>query len=175
MEAIEDQIRALQVSLKRQRTTIIGLSIFIVASRFASLLPSTGDASFDKVTCKEWWVVDKAGKERIKAMTFADGGAGMGWLDQYGQTRITVEVSPDGDADLHWLDRHGTERIKAGTSADGIAGMGWKDKNGKVRMAATTDDEGLASMCWFDNFANLRIATATKADGTPVYPSKDGN
>jgi hypothetical protein len=53
--------------------------------------------------------------------------------------------------------------------------MGWKDKNGKVRMAATTDDEGLASMCWFDNFANLRIATATKADGTPVYPSKDGN
>lgn len=175
METIEDQIRALKISLKRHRITIISLACVIVVGEFGRLLRPSGDAYFDKITCREWWIVDKAGNGRIKATTFPDGAAGMGWLDQHGQTRIIAELSPDDDAELRWLDKNGTERIKAGTSGDGIAGVGWLDKNRNVRMAATVDDEGVASMCWFDNFAKLRIATATKADGTLVYPTKDGN
>ena len=78
-----------------------------------------GDAKFGIITCKGWRVVDKDGKTRINATTFADGTAGVSWIDKDGKMRIIAATSADGRAGMQWDDKDGKMRIGAATLADG--------------------------------------------------------
>ena len=152
METIQEQLNALQTSVKRQRFAIIALASIIVAGGFIAAVRPVGDATFDTITCKGWKVVDKDGKERITAFTNPDGQALVRWLDKDEKVRIAAGIFADGEASVQWLDKDKKLRIKAGTFASGNAIVGWVDKDGK-----------------------LRIDASTRADGTVVLPTKDLN
>ena len=96
METIQQQIGALQISVKRQRFAIIALVGIIVAGGFVAAVRPVGDATFDKITCKGWSVIDKDGKERILAATLADGDATVQWRDKDGKQRISARIQADG-------------------------------------------------------------------------------
>jgi len=73
MDNIQDQIRALQTSVRRQRFAIVALATILAGSALIGAVRPAGDATFDTITCKEWRVVDKDGMLRINAATNADG------------------------------------------------------------------------------------------------------
>ena len=77
--------------------------------------------SFNTITCTEWRVVDKDGKGRIGAGTFADGQASVGWVDKDGKTRINAGTWEDGAAAVVWFDKDRKQRIVAGTFEIGRA------------------------------------------------------
>ena len=142
----------MQKSIKRQRFAIIVLAGIIVAGGFVAAVRPAGDATFDKITCKTWRVVDKDGKVRIGAVTLADG-----------------------EAAVQWLDKDGKLRIDASTLADGNAGVSWRDKDGKARIGASTFADGDAAMTWNDKDGKMRIMAATLADGTVFLPTQNDN
>ena len=72
METIQQQLNALQISVKRQRLLNIALHGVIVAGGFIAAVRPAGDAAFNKITCKGWKVVDADGKERITSRTDLD-------------------------------------------------------------------------------------------------------
>ena len=152
METIQQQIGALQTSVKRQRFAIIALVGIIVAGGFVAAVRPVGDATFDTITCKGWSVVGKDGKMRIAAVTLADGETGVFWYDKDGKVRIGASTLANGTAGVIWHDKDEKMRIGAGTHADGNASVIWSDKDGKVRIDA-----------------------ATLADGTVLLPTKDWN
>ncbi len=151
MDTIQEQIRVLQTSVRRQRFAIVTLASILAGSALIGAVRPAGDATFDTITCKTWTVVDKDGKKRISASTLADGSAGVSWWDKDGKSRISAGTGADGHAGVWWADKDGKERIGAQTKADGTAGVWWLDKDGKGRITA-----------------------ATLVDGTVVYPTKDG-
>ena len=67
MDNIQDQIRALQTSVRRQRFAIFTLATILASSALIGAVRPAGDATFDTITCKGWQVVDKDGKQRISA------------------------------------------------------------------------------------------------------------
>ena len=152
METIQQQIGALQTSVKRQRFAIIALAGIIVAGGFVAAVRPVGDATFDTITCKGWNVVDKDGKEWITAFT-----------------------NHDGQASVQWNDKDGKQRIDAGTFADGLAIVKWLDNKEKSRIAAATLPNGIASVAWYDKDEKGRIRAATLADGTVVLPTQEDN
>ena len=129
METIQQQIGALQTSVKRQRFAIIALAGIIVAGGFVAAVRPVGDATFDTITCKGWNVVDKDGKERIVAGTRVDGDAGVQWLDKDGKRRIAAATSADGLASVAWRDKDDKTRIVAAIFADGTVALPTKDQN----------------------------------------------
>ena len=129
MENIQDQIRELQTSVRRQRFAIVTLAIILAGSAIIGAVRPAGDATFDTITCKGWQVVDEDGKERIKAFSSANGVA-VAFLDENGNKRITAGTSFRGDAGVEWRDRHETPRMGAVTTADGSAFLGWNSKGG---------------------------------------------
>ena len=142
METIQEQLNALQTSVKRQRFAIVALAGIIVAGGFIAAVRPEGDATFDKISCKGWKVVDGLGKDRIIASTLSNGTSGVEWHDQSGLFRIGVATLPDGVATIQCNDNAGKPRISTATSADGIVALTWRDKNGKARICAATDAEG---------------------------------
>ena len=150
METIQQQIGALQTSVKRQRFAIIALAGIIVAGGFIAAVRPAGDATFDKISCKEWNVVDGDGKERITAFT-----------------------NPEGQANVQWLDKDGKMRISAVTLADGQASVQWNDNDEKGRILAGTFADGTASVAWVDTDGKVRIDASILADGDVVLPTKD--
>ena len=96
METIQQQIGALQTSVKRQRFAIIALTSIIVAGGFIAAVRPAGDATFDKITCKTWRVVDKDGKLRIDASTLAAGSASVTWRDKDEKIKIMAATLADG-------------------------------------------------------------------------------
>jgi len=152
METIQQQIGALQTSVKRQRFAIIALAGIIVAGGFIAAVRPAGDATFGTITCNGWKVVDDKGKLRIAAGTTADG-----------------------QASVQWLDKDGKRRIDAGTFASGNASVQWRDKDGKQRIVATTFADGSANVLWRDQDEKMRIVAGTNADGTVKLPTQDDN
>ena len=152
METIQQQIGAMQKSIKRQRFAIVALVGIIVASGFIAAVRPVGDATFDTITCKKWKVVDGDGKLRIGATTRADGEASVQWLDKDGKMRIAAGTFADGSASVAWFDKDEKERIEAKTSADKSTSVIWSDK----------DEKG-------------RIMAGTLADGTVFLPTTDEN
>ena len=69
METIQQQIGALQTSVKRQRFAIVALAGIIVAGGFIGAVRPVGDAAFDTITCKNLQVIDNNGKVRFAAFT----------------------------------------------------------------------------------------------------------
>ena len=116
--------------------------VFAVA--FVGYVVSQLNPTFDTITCNKWKVVDKDGKIRIAAATFADGQACVQWLDKDGKPRIAAGTDSDGYAGVVWNDKDLKPRIIAGTYADGFAASAWRDKNGKPRIVAGTNADGLA-------------------------------
>jgi hypothetical protein len=151
MDTIQDQIRELQTSVRRQRFAIVALGTILVGTALIGAVRRTSDATFDTITCKAWNVADEDGKVRITAGTGASGEAGVWWADTDGKVRITAGTAAGGRAAVGWADTDGKVRITAGTAANGRAMVGWADTNGKPRITAET-----------------------RADGTVVYPTKDG-
>ena len=96
MDNIQDQIRVLQTSVRRQRFAIVALASILAGSALIGAARPAGDATFDTITCKEWSVVDKSGKERISASTDAKGTAAVVWSDKDGKTRIGAATFADG-------------------------------------------------------------------------------
>jgi len=152
MDNIQEQIRVLETSVRRQRFAIVALASILAGSVLIGAVRPAGDATFDTITCKEWNVVDKDGKARINAGTFANG-----------------------RASVTWWDKDGKERIRAGTLANGHATVAWGDKDGKLRISAGTYADGGAGVTWWDKDGKERISAATLASGTVIYPTKDGN
>ena len=142
MDNLESRIRALEASNRRQRYSITALAAIIVSSAFLAAARPAGDATFDTVTCKKWELVDKDGKMRIGASTFADGTALMTWYDKDGQGRINSGVTPNDTAATGWLDKDMKTRIIATTEPNGRASMTWLDKDGKTRIIADTESNG---------------------------------
>ena len=171
METIQQQLNALQTSVKRQRLLNIALASIIVAGGFIAAVRPVGDATFDKITCKEWNVVDKDGKERITAFTNSDGKAGVNWLDKDKKMRISA-VTDGGLAEVSWFDKNGKARIEASTIAQGDASVNFLDNDGKMRIRASTFP-GAAVGVWFDKEEKQRIAAGTHADGTVHLPTED--
>ena len=147
---LQTQIDELKTSSKRQKLAIIALAGVIVAGVGIAAIQPAGDATFGTITCKDWRIVDKDGKQRIDAGTNADGDASVTWLDKDGKMRINATTLADGNASVQWWDKDEKLRIAAVTLADGQASVQWRDKDGKVRMAAVT-----------------------RADGTVVLPTSD--
>ena len=174
METIQQQIGAMQKSIKRQRFAIIALAGIIVAGGFVAAVRPAGDATFDTITCKQWKVVDAEGKERITAFTNPDGMAGVTWNDKDGKKRIAAGTLA-GQASVQWFDKDEKMRIEALTHDNGQASVAWLDKDEKQRIAAGTLADGQASVMWLDKDGKQRIAAATFADGTVVLPTEDRN
>jgi len=103
MDNIQDQIRALEASVKsqqtsvrRQRFAIVALATILAGSALIGAVRPAGDPTFDKITCTEWHVVDKDGTPRISAFTNADGIAAVAWRDKDGKARISAATDADG-------------------------------------------------------------------------------
>ena len=73
--------------------TIINI-VFAVA--FVGYVVSQLNPTFDTITCKAWRVVDKDGKLRIDAESYADGSAGVALHDKDEEMRIMAGTSADG-------------------------------------------------------------------------------
>ena len=181
METIQQQIGALQTSVKRQRLLNIALLGIIVAGGFVAAVRPAGDATFDTITCKGWNVVDKDGKERITAFTNPDGQASVQWLAVFAVAFVGYVLSQRNPTFgtitcKGWkvIDADGKQRIVAGTHAE-EAGVQWLDKHGKKRIAAVTLADGEAGVAWLDKDGKTRIGTATLADGTVILPTEDRN
>ena len=136
-----------------------------------------GNPRFGTITCKEWRVIDENDNDRITATTYADGTAGVDWLDKDGKGRIAATTYADGHANVLWMDKDGKARISAATEADGEARVSWLDKDGKERIIAATYADGEAGVAWFDKDGNTRIGAATAADGGAAigWYDRDGN
>jgi len=175
METIQQQLNALQTSVKRQRFAIIALAGIIVAGAFVAAVRPVGDATFDKITCKGWKVVDGDGKQRIAAATLAGGQAFVHLFDTDRKLRISAETFDDGTAGVKWYDKEEKVRIKTSTFAEGDAIVQWRDKDGMLRILAGTYADGQAGVQWFDKNKNCRIAATTSDDGTVILPTQDLN
>jgi hypothetical protein len=151
MDQITQQIESLNTRVRRQQYAIVGLSAVLAGMALLGAARPVENATFDKITCREWEVVDTNGEVRISAGTQADGQAGVSWLDKDGKVRIG-----------------------ALTLADGIGTFGCLDKDRKLRISATTSADGGASVTWSDKDGKSRIIAATFADGTVMYPSATG-
>ena len=127
MDTIQDQIRALQTGVRRQRFAIVTLASILAGSALIGAVRPAGDATFDTITCKGWKVVDKDGKVRISAGTLADGNASVGCNDRDGKVRISATTMANGTASVAWADKDGKVRIGAGTEADGTVRYPTKD------------------------------------------------
>ena len=125
METIQQQIGALQTSVKRQRLLNIALLGIIVAGGFIAAVRPAGDATFDMITCKGWKVVDNRGNVRIRAATCAP---------------IEPEV-----AMMQLFDKEGNVKIAALTTANGIPSVMMYD-NVQVRIAATILSSGTVDL-----------------------------
>jgi hypothetical protein len=174
MDTIQEQIRVLQTSVRRQRFAIVTLASILTALALIGAVRPAGDATFDTITCKGWTVVDEDGKGRISASTLFNGTAAVAWLDKDGRFRIFAGTNPDGSAGVKWIDKDVNVRIRATTNADGSAVVKWADKDGKARVGAGTLADGAAGVWWFDKDGKERILAGTEADGTVIYPTKDG-
>ena len=129
MDNIQDQIRVLETSFRRQRFAIVALASILAGSALIFAVRPAGDATFDTITCKEWRVVDKDGKVRIAAGTAPDGIVGLLWMDKDGTGRILAATFADGDAGVAWSDKDGKTRILADTAASGTVTYPTKDGN----------------------------------------------
>jgi hypothetical protein len=195
MDNLESRIRALEASNRRQRYSITALAAVIVGGTLVVAMRPAGDATFDRVTCKNLSVVDDNGKQRIGTFTSADGSAGMTWYDMDGKVRILAATRANGEAgigwsdtngklrmgastsaagvaDMTWYDKDGEQRIDAGTSANGDADILWTDKDGKLRMSAGINADSAGMVC-FDRNEKARIAALTKNDGDTILPTLD--
>ncbi|MFZ4723700.1 MAG: hypothetical protein ACOYMI_11200 [Phycisphaerales bacterium] len=174
MDIIQDQIRELQTSVRRQRFAIVTLASILAGSALIGAVRPAGDAHFEKITCTQWIVVDKDSKPRIGASTVPDGGALMAWHDKDGTMRIVASTLANGSSGVAWYDKDGTMRIHSRT-LDGTAGTVWYDKNNKVRVLTTTDGVGNAGVMVADKDGKGRIVASTQSDGMVLYPTKDAN
>ena len=75
---LQTQIDELKASLNRQKLAIITLAVLAGVAVFFAVKPH------GVITCDGWRVVDKDGKVRIDAATYADGNAGVHWWDKDG-------------------------------------------------------------------------------------------
>ena len=169
----QEQIRALQTSLRRQRYAILVLSGIVALAGLSAATHPVGDATFDRVTCREWVVVDKDGRTRMGATTGEDGLAGMSWRDKDGKERVTIRTNASGSSGVACVDTDGKVRIHATTSASGNAGIYWQDKDGKPRIGALTFGNGSTGVEWTDKDGKPRITAGILADGTVILPTKD--
>ena len=195
METIQEQIRALKTSVKRQRLLNIALLGIIVAGGLIAAARPSGDATFDTITCKGWKVVDgngtprvfagiadgsailaladKGGKVRISASTLLDGQSSMNWFDKDGQGRIAAGTLSDGQATVKWSDKVGQARIGMSTFADGSSGMAFYDTDGKARIMTSLFADGTAGAVWIDKEGQARISAGVNADATVSLPTRD--
>ena len=88
---LQTRIEKLETSLKRQKIAIIALAGVAV---FFAVKPH------GVITCDGWRVVDKDGKVRIEAATYADGQASVQWLDKDEKLRIDASTFADGEVVL---------------------------------------------------------------------------
>jgi hypothetical protein len=150
MDQITQQIESLNTRVRRQQYAVVAL-FAVLAGIVVYFKIGDANATFDRVTCREWVVVDTDRKIRIGAGTSADG-----------------QVS------IQWYDKDEKLRIAAGTVTSGQASVQWFDKDGKPRIAAGTVASGQAAVQWFDKDGKMRIDARTRADGTVVFPSATG-
>jgi len=174
MDTIQDQIRALQTSVRRQRFAIVTLASILAGSALIGAVRPAGDATFDTITCKEWHVVDKDGKARIAAFTTNEGDATVACRDLNLKLRILIGTTKDGTAIATLSDKDGMPRIEAQTLGDDVAGMWWRDKNANGRIFACTLPDGNAGVSWLDKDGKARITAAMTPGGLVTYPTKDG-
>ncbi len=136
MEAnTEARIRALELSLRRQRYALLSLSLVIIAAWLYVARRPAGNANFEKVTCRKWVVVDPLGIERIVAGSTIEGHAGIQWYDEANRCRMSAVTSAAGvmlreeagDAAIVWYDKSRSTRISAGLLADGSVALPTED------------------------------------------------
>jgi hypothetical protein len=174
MDNIQDQIRELQTSVRRQRFAIVALASVSVGAALIGAARPTGDVVFDKITCKSWSVVDVDGKERIAARTKAHGEAGIEWFETGGRMRMEAGIKPDETAWLCLLDKEGNWRLTTSTYFDGTPHVHLSTgKAGSRSIRAGMDRDGAALLQWFEG-TNIPLRLGTTAEGGIIYPTKDG-
>ena len=156
MDNLQDQIRALQTSVRRQRFAIVALGAIFVGSALIGAMRQGGDAAYDKITCntlacdsvtaRSWRLVDHLNKIRLEA-----------------RERVANEVA------IYWFDRSGKLRIASGTEADGRAYTGWFDSEGAQRVSVGISESGVGETTWADRAGKPQIWAGTKPDGTAFF------
>ena len=82
--------------------TIVNIVFAVLIIALAVIVFTSRNATFNKITCKEWTVVDKDGKIRIHAGTISNMDEGrpdvvnVTWRDKQGKARINVGTADDG-------------------------------------------------------------------------------
>jgi hypothetical protein len=175
MDTIQDQIRELQTSVRRQRFAIFALASVLTGIALIGAVRPAGDATFDTITCKAWKVVDADGRQRINAGTFPDGFAGVKWSDGDGKERIVAVTTPGGLSFVSLNGGDGKNRIIALTSDGDLAHVSMYDFRGNARITASTRDIlHSAGVQWRDYDGKICIVAETAPTGAVTYPTKDG-
>ena len=151
------QLRQLQNSVRHQRYAILALSAIIAGAGLIAATRADGDATFDKITCKEWVVVDINGKTRIKAAVTDHDQAAVEWIDVNQRTRIIAATTTNGSGCVLLRDTNEKVRFSAGTTTEGLMSTEWFDASGRLRFVARTSGDGQASAGWNDRDGKLQF------------------
>jgi hypothetical protein len=194
MNTIEDRIRALEVSNRRQRYAIAALSATIVGAALVAATRPVGDGTFDMLTCKVLKVLDLEGNVRIAALPMPDGDSSIVWMDEQQRVRMRAGTRPGlasirlfgvdqkprvavaASADLAGvvvIDNEQRTRIAANSFANGEAALSLLDVKGKERIKATTLQDGRSGLLFMDPEGVIRVMSGVTADGTVILPAKD--
>jgi hypothetical protein len=171
MDSIENRVKALEQSNRRQRLVIAGLSAVVFGGALVAGATPAGDIEVNKVTCKSLIVKDANGKPRfaagannslqhLKGDTF-----GTVWYDLEDKPRLAAGTDPYGNASLQLIDSQSRRRLVAASMTDGAACLEWLDKDGKRRLSAVTDNDGWAGISFFDRDELSRCLSGTTASG----------
>jgi hypothetical protein len=154
MSTIEERIRVLEVSNRRQRYIISALSATVVGAVLVAATRPVGDATFDKVTCKSWAVVDSGGVTRIEAFASEDFKSGIYWRDPGNKLRIDVSTQKimQDCAHIRMLDGNSV-RIAAEVHPTNEARLELFGPDKKLRFLTATHTGGIfddVHTTWFD-------------------------
>ena len=119
METIQQQLNALQTSVKRQRLLNVALLGIIAAGGFIAAVRYDDRPPLLKMRCQELQIVDNAGNEHIRLASSADGGADIQLFDKNGKTKLLAETKADGSTDIKMFDRDGNIKLFEGVKIDG--------------------------------------------------------
>ena len=162
MDNIQEQIRALQTSVRRQRfVTVAAIGMCVSAWLFAAapqqspyMINPNADVLkwFEELNRRQQeqqqqWI---ALKRQIESVLSDGANAKFGTVtcrrmilvDQSDRPRIDATWMENGDAGIQFIDKGGVRRILAATYANGDAGVQWFDKSGKKRIDASTAASG---------------------------------
>jgi len=119
VHSVEDELRNLRASLRRQRIAIVLLAAAVSVCIVAIAVRPAKDGHFsaitcDTVTCGSWHVVDRSGDKLLTAYASSDGKAHMWWYSESGKAASLLPRLPDRP---YWMPQQPTGRRDTAVAA----------------------------------------------------------